>query len=337
MKILWLYKYASNYNFDHWFHMDWVYAIQKEGHECLAYGPDLDVEYSDCIVAKYDPNLTMKELKDKFDFDIVVMSTQSRMFNNYRPPLVPPAGPEVKEDCWLPSDFNEFDVPKVCLDEDSHYETNNNWFKEAGVSLVLQRHYSNVRRFYDIGNQGIKCLWLPMSVDPDIFKPDPDIVRIPKLCMASSVSHEIYVWRKKLVDTLVPKGLMESQAEQRKVGMDYVQCLKSYVGHGNCSSIFDITPAKIFEIMSSGSVLFTDNTNKYGLSHLFPKEAYVTYERDCSDMVEKAQLIINNDDLRKRVTEAGRKCILERHTHSIRINEMVDIFNKEFFSKRVTE
>jgi len=328
MRILWLYNYAGGYNFDHWFHMDWVAHLRKAKHACFAYGPRLEEKYKSATILTYNPSVTMQDIHNLFPFDVVIMSTKSRMFNNYRPPLVPPAAEERRDGPWLPSDFNSWKCPKVVLEEDYHYETNNDWYKEVGVNLVLQRHVSSVQRFKNNGDQGIKCFWLPLSVDAEVFKPDGR-PRIKQVCVAASVVHEIYKWRKMVIDHLAPVGLLANHAEQRKVENAYVTCLQEYISHANCSSIYDITPAKMFEILASGSVLFTDNTDKYGLKELFPEGSYVTYERDGSNIISQARRIVTEPEWVKTIVAKGRKCIEERHTHAIRIKEMEEIFERE--------
>jgi len=327
VKILWLYKYDSAYNFDHWFHMDMVKAIRKEGHDCWAYGPKIDIGYASLALTSYNQFITMEDLHSSFQFDIAIVVTQSRMFSYYRPALVQPIQPERKEGCWLPKDFSTWPGKKVVLEEDYHYEDNNNWYQEMNIDLVLQRHYSNVDRFYSNDNQGIKCLWHPFSVDESIFKPSNQ-ERIQKLCLVGSSVERIYPLRVKTDKILKPQGLLDHPG--RLLDGEYVKCLQSYVGHLSCSSIFNITPAKMFEIMSSGSVLLTEEGEEYGLKELFPKDCYVTYKRDGSDLLDRATKILNDRQWREDLTKRGRECILEKHTHSKRITQMVNIFKKEF-------
>jgi len=326
MKFLFLYKFDPNYHFDKYFHLDLVKHYTKAGHKSMCYGPKIHEAYPEECIQEFNPNTTLTELYEKFPFDVVICLTQSRMFDYYRPVKVIPIQPEKKEGCWLPKDFQVWVGRKVVLEEDYHYEDNNDWYKEMGINLVLQRHYSNVKRFYDNDNKGIKCIWHPFSVDEEIFKPIYQ-ERINKFCMIGSVVKHIYPLRTKIIEELKPLSLLDYPG--RKFDQDYIDCLQSYIGHVSCSSIFNITPAKMFEIMASGSVLFTDK-NDYGLEYLFPKDSYITYKPDCSDLKEKVTYLLNNPLDIKNLTNKARKCILERHTHKIRINEMVDIIEKEF-------
>lgn len=330
MNFLYIYRFDPSYHFDRFFHTDVVPFFEKAGHKCMAYGYRLHEAYDESIVIQpYQKETTLKELHEKFPFDVILTGTKSRMFMSYRPPLVPPPNVEIRRGCLLPPDFQNWQGIKIDLIEDYHYENDNTWYQEMKYSLILQRHYSNVQRFYDNDNKGIKCLFYPFSVDIELFKPDDKIERINKLCMASSVVHEIYAWRKMQIEKLVPLGLMEDCQEQKKVGNSYIQCLKNYIGHGCCSSIFDINPAKMWEIQASGSLLFTDDNPKCGMYEIFNKDTFVTYKRDGSDMIDKARWVINNPQEVQRMVNQARENIVKNHSHEVRIKQLVDIINKE--------
>lgn len=329
MKFLYIYRYCPEYHFDKFLHTDVVPFFEKAGHKCMAYGHDLHLTYDDSIVLQpYQKETTLSELYEKYPFDVILTGTKSRCFENYRPPLVPPPAEEIREECLLPSDFKEWKGIKIDLIEDYHYETDNEWYKEMNFQMVLQRHPANVDRFYKNDAQGIKCNAFPFSVDVELFKSDNQ-KRINKLAISASVVHEIYVWRKMLLDKLVPLGLMEDFKEQRKVGNDYLKCLKEYISHGNCSSIYDILPAKCFEILASGSILFTDDNPKCGMYEIFDKDIFVTYKRDGSDIIDKANYILNNPEEMKEKAVKARQHILENHNHQTRIQELVNLIRKE--------
>ena len=89
--------------------------------------------------------------------------------------------------------------------------------------------------------------------------------------------------------------------------------------------------AKNFEIMSSGGLLFTNNF--VGIKKLFPKKAYCSYENDFSDVQKKAKYILTNPQYVLDTIEYGLEYIKKRHTHLIRINQLLDII--ENLNKKV--
>jgi len=327
MKILYLYQYIPSYHFDHYLHTDEAIAWGKvSGVETRGYGLNLEQGYPEFAIP-YNKNKTFEDIKKEFDFDIIICGTKDRCFEYYCPPYFGKG--EIRKGCWLPNDFSIWNkTPKICFDEDYHYEDNDDWFFENNIDLIVQRHFSNVER----GNnrKQIKHVWLPFSVDTSIFNPDSNIKRVEKLCCAATLSGTFYIHRKKVCDILQPTHLLVNLGNEGKVNNIYPSILQKYISHINCSGLKDITAAKIFEITASGSVLFTNESEKYGIQYLFPKDSYCTYREDYSDVIDKARMIVQDKDYRKETTDKALKCILERHTHEIRTQELLTIIKEEF-------
>jgi len=321
IKILWLYQYMEDVNYDHWFHIDFAKAITNHKKiDLKCYGLNMERKYSE-ISLKYNPKKLFSDIKKEFDFDIIISNTKSRMFTYYCPPVL---GHEERRNCWLPKDFSTWNkTPKISLEEDYHYELSDSWYVENNVNLILQRHYSQSQR-----KENIKKIWYPFSVDNKVFHPTNQH-RIRKLCNIASSSSNCYPHRFKLIKILEPNGLLYNASRQIE-NNEYLEWLQRYVAYICCDSIYHITPAKMFEIMASGGLLFTNNSTKYGLQELFPKNCYLTYEENYSNVLKKVQLILNKKDIIDKIVENSIKCIEERHTNEIRINELLKIIRDEF-------
>ena len=333
IKILWLYRYAENFNFDHFLHMDFANAISKHPEiELKTYGLGLEKTYPELQLTLYDKKLKMTDLKTMFDFDVVIANTKSRMFENYMPPRryndldYADLNAEIRENCWLPSDFRELEAYKIMLEEDYHWEDNDSWYRSNRFSLILQRHYSQ-----SIRSSHVKTLWFPFSVDTSVFKPDPSIVRNKKIGFIGCDVKDCYPLRALSTNILKPLGYLDKIGDfQIKIkDDDYVNYLKKYSSFLNGSSKVNVSSAKMFEIMASGALLFTNNSDiDYGLEKLFPKDCYCTYEENLSDLISKAKIIIENENYVKKTTEKALQCINEKHSHQIRIAELIDIIKK---------
>ena len=165
--------------------------------------------------------------------------------------------------------------------------------------------------------------WLPFSVDTNVFK-STDQNRINKICFSGSMTGP-YPDRIFATGKLKPLGLIDVFSNKEKIGNNYVECLRQYVSHLSGASSVDITAAKNFEIMSSGSVLFTNNFT--GLKDLFPDNLYVEWNED--NIVDKANYIINNPQEMKIKARDGMLYIREHHTHEKRIEQMLEIIKKD--------
>jgi spore maturation protein CgeB len=311
MKILWLYSYSSNYNLDKWFHLELVRWMKANGYDIQAYGPGLEREYRDIAPFRYNPYISWDEVVKTTGADVAILNTKSRQFHYYSPHT------KIYTGCYLNPGFETSTIiPKVVIEEDDHYETDGIWYQKNGINLVLQRHYSQAQR-----NWGVKTLWYPFSVDEQIFAPST-VYRNNRICFAGHMT-DPYPCRRVVCENLSKKNLIDVFQNREKVDMQYVLCLQQYVAHLSTPSIYDISAAKNFEIMSSGSVLFTPRFS--GIDKLFPKDAYCEINIDGSDCVEKATRIINDEEYRKITAERGRQCILENHTNSIRTKELINI------------
>lgn len=314
MKILWLYRYSAQYDYDNWLHLKFVEVLKRyPGIEVLVYGPEIHVGYPHLTTLPYNSALTIDDIKKHFDFDAIICNTKSRMFLDYNPH--PPN--KYARGQWLPKGFENCSSPKLVIEEDYHYETDDKWYQDNKIDLILQRHLSQSLR-----QNIVPMKWFPFSVDTSVFCPAPD-VRLNKICFAGSTSKDVYRYRYFACEKLKHAGLIDVFASGQKTGYLYINCLRRYISHLCCSSIYKISPAKMFEIIASGSALFTNPNDDLEL--LFPGHAYYTYKPDHSDVVTVAKDIINNSAKRIDIVKRGLNIINEKHSHNIRIGELLNI------------
>lgn len=312
MKILIIYKYLANHNHDEYLHLDFAKSFEKYGHEINFYGPDVEHLYPENCKIKYKENIFINDIKKVFDYDAIICLTKSRMFLEYSPPT---RGNYMKG-CILPLGLHRENCPKIVLEEDYHYEINDDWYFEKGFNAIFQRHLTNVK------DGKVKNYWVPFSVDVDKFKYNLNN-RINKICFAGSISPP-YPDRIYACAELNNNKLIDIFSSRQKVGDSYVECLQKYIAHLSGSSSYMICCAKNFEIMSCGSLLFTNNFP--GLSFLFPKDTYKIWNEH--NLIDEARFILNNPEYVKETTKKALTTILEKHTHEIRISEIIKLMKE---------
>ena len=327
MKILWLYSYKPDYDFDNWLHMRFVEYMHKYSElKVVAYGPDLHISSPEVTPIRYNPSIDINTLDKEFHFDAIICNTKSRMFEYYNPHNNTSSG------MWLPKDFSKTKIPKIEIQEDAHYELDGKWYKEMNFDLILQRHYES-----SLKDWGIITKWFPFSVDTKTFC-DGHYERINKVCMAGSVN-SAYPERQLACNILNKHQLIEIYSGKQMIGPKYIQCLKQYVCHLSGSSRYHITPAKMFEIMASGSVLLTNEEKDLPL--LFDEGSYATYDDKIGSNEEKlvilANKILTDGHFRRNITEKAVKCIKERHSHDIRIKQLMKIIEYLPTCKNLTD
>ena len=275
------------------------------------YGLGIHSLYPHYTPIPYRPEISFKQIVDLIQPHVIIIAQKSRMFSDYSV-----KGKDNKT--WLPEDFKDVKVPKIVIEEDYHYEENDDWYKENNIKLILQRHYSQSLR-----QNAIPMMWFPFSIDDTIFRPIISAAKINKICFTGTISTNVYKYRYKAIKILSKNGLIDVFSGKEKIFDDYIKNLQEYRAHLSCGSIYDTTPAKCVEIIASGSLLFT---NRFiGIEHLLPANCYCGYDNDLSDVLDKAKMIINNNDYVREVNNSAYEHVSLHHTHYVRANQLIAI------------
>ena len=318
MKILWLYRYTPHRHYNHWFHTDFARVISEDPNIALKfYGWDMQKreDWADLLLMPYNERLTMSDLKKEFDYNVVILDCYNRAYTSVALTRM-----------WLPPDFKDINVPKIVIEGDYHNQKDPKWYLNLNIDLIIHRHYSNVIRAKE--DLSIQSIWLPCSIDNNIFKSNSDIQRVNKFCFAGEGTSGVYEYRRRASKILKLNNMLVTMSLIREE--EYIKCLQSYISHVSCSSVFDLDIAKSFEIMSSGSVLYTDKCDANGFKELFPENSYCTYKRNFSDLLKNAEKIMNEPEYRKHLITNAMKCIAEKHTHQIRAEQLIETITKIF-------
>jgi len=317
MRILWLDHPARVRRYDTWLHTDFALELKKHVDALYFYAPEMQEKLPEHTPIAFDKDLSMKGVVEALKIDVIIMDTRGACYYNYFPKTIYPLRDE--GECWLPKDFHNINKLKICIEEDYQYEYSDKWYQDLGVSVLLQKHYSqSIRKMH------LPVRFFPFSVDTDIFKPTGER-RVNKIGFAGTILDGIYIYRMKAIYELEKHGYMNTQKVE---GEPYVRYLTEYVSHLSCGSRYSLTPAKTFEIMASGSVLLT---NRFmGIEEVLDNGSYVDYKNDVSDIREKAEKILNDKDFVKETLIKAQSCIQRRHSHHVRIKELLDIINEYY-------
>ena len=237
MNILWFDHAPRVGRYDKWLYLEFAKKLNTDGNKVFFYAPAMHEKEPDYTPIPYHNTITLEDLVTRLNIDIVIVNTKSAMHENYFPKTVYPERTDEGK-CWLPRDFAIYDIPKICIEEDYHYEYTDKWYEDMGFKVLLQRHYSQyLRKMY------VPVKFFPFSVDTDVFKPDVR-QRTPKVAMAGVNTTSVYPYRQLAMDTLYEDNLIDVFVAKQKVGGDYVDCLKQYMVCLSGGSRYQITPAK---------------------------------------------------------------------------------------------
>jgi len=255
---------------------------------------------------KFDEKITLQDLCNHFTPDIIIIPL-------YAPkPIM----------CLIPKKISKLSIPVVIIEED-HYTKERDpenilqWYKDIDVNLVIRRHFYTEK--YDF-----KSVWLPFCASDKEFFPDKFIERKNIIGFAGSYENNPdYEIRKLALKTLGNTNLIEKP--YGKVMDRYSYYLRQFKSMLTCAGGTIHTPmAKFFEIGLSGTAVLTNSMYEDKL--LFgDKQCYFEYKDDCSDLIELAKFILNED-----VSEVVNNCtkiIKEKHTDDKRLIELVNILS----------
>lgn len=211
------------------------------------------------------------------------------------------------------SGYKRINIPTVFYAIDSHLTLNfhRNIISDFDFVFAAQKDY-----IPELKEEKKEVYWLPHACDPNIHKR----YESPKLFDIGFIGSmdSRYVERVRLLKILSEKhdviainikfNNMSKIYSQSKIGFN-----KSLKGDLNM---------RVFEIMSSGTMLLTDKINN-GLNDLFEdKKHLVTYENE-EELDELVQYYLENEDEREKIAREGQKEVHEKHTYRHRAEQIL--------------
>jgi len=221
--------------------------------------------------------------------------------------------------------FKKFKCLKVMVAVDFHKilrRQDFSFYDSNDFDVVFQRGYFESIDMWPM-------VWLPFSADNSIFNPKWDKWddRIKQIAFAGSYKGKVYETRRRAINHL--RGLLYNTNDNIIDELSHITktthyslFLQKYISYLNgADPMVQYTPyAKIFETIASGGLLFTSFFN--GSDVLFPKDSFIEYKEDCSDVVKKHSYIINNIDMMKEMAMKAYSHYFENHTDDKRLHEL---------------
>lgn len=283
----------------------------------FVYGPDTETLVESVPVA-YSKKLRFRDIRDKIKPDVVLMYHVNNVMS------------------WLPRDFKEVQVPKVMIECDWWYikPRLRRWYKEHGVDFLIQRG------MVDDQGTGLRSTWLPFSADEnDFVKHQSRRLAKRKMLLGfigrgsdKRIEGQAYHNRSKMIAALDRYSLLKTKGV---VGHSrYPIELSKFVAYFSDCGRLNSPPGKVFEIMASGSLLYTDDFA--GRERLFGKEEVCKFWTSEKDVVEKARVILNSNvsDL-QRVVDRAVDIVNQKHLHKHRVVELEHILISYLENKKV--
>lgn len=159
--------------------------------------------------------------------------------------------------------------------------------------------------------------WLPLAADPEIHKKH-DITKKYDISFVGRYSPGV---RNNLLETI------KSNFDNVYIGQKFFDEMAKTFSASRIifnRSIKNDINMRVFEAMSTGSLLVTNDLSDNGMSDLFKDgEELVQYSSE-ADLLNKLKFYLKDKDKREKIAKNGRKCIIESHTYSDRMKVLLN-------------
>lgn len=217
---------------------------------------------------------------------------------------------------YLPKNLRAIACPKACylIDTHLHLDWHVQWAQNFDIVFLAQREY--VPEFQAKGCRNVH--WLPLACDPEIHS-------------RRSMQKKFDVG---FVGSIFP-GTRRAQLLQKlcekRFYVHVQRCFWDEMAHvfsesrivfNNCAR--NDLNMRVFEAMSTGSFLLTDEARNSGLDELFVDGEDLGVYRD-EELVEKARYYLIHEEEREHVASRGQAMVHQAHTYEHRCEALLQV------------
>ncbi|WP_188055571.1 glycosyltransferase family protein [Oryzomonas rubra] len=213
-----------------------------------------------------------------------------------------------------PRNLDKLACPKVCYLIDSHLnlEMHLKWAQQFDRVFIAQREYLPAFR-----EKGCQVHWLPLACDPGIHRSHP----LNKSIEIGFVGGVFQGSRR--------AELLKMLSEHLTV--HYERCFWEDMARVFSASKIVFNEAvrndlnmRIFEVMSTGSLLLTDLAKNSGQDILFRDGEDCAVYRD-NEIVDVARFYLENQALREQIAARGQRLVHNAHTYGHRVEDLLSV------------
>jgi len=207
--------------------------------------------------------------------------------------------------------MNAYKSIKVALKYFDHIFTNS---PQAWKKLWSKENFKNVHI-------------IPLSANGDKFK-DYNQEKDIDILLTGNVTGKIYPIRRKMLELFRDhKGFQHVRPKQKplKIGVNYSKLLNKAKISCSCTSMYNFTVAKSFEIPASMSALLSDLTADMRDLGFKDEENMIRFD---NNVKEKVEHYLKNPDKLKVLTTNGYNLVHENHTTEIRARKFLQYLEK---------
>lgn len=172
-------------------------------------------------------------------------------------------------------------------------------------------------------DMGLPVLWVPLACDPWIHQ-DYQVERDLDIAFVGHL-YEDDEWRTTITQKLVDRGFKENkifigEASKEAMGRIYSRA-KIVINHTVRNNKQDIN-MRVFEAMSCGAYLLTQNLDHNDMDRVIPKDLYSSYGTE-GEMFGLIQKILDDYDNYSKIAKAGKAFVRTHHTYTQHLKSLL--------------
>ena len=215
---------------------------------------------------------------------------------------------------YNPLNLEVLRCPKVCYLIDSHLNLpmHLDWAKHFDMVFIAQREY-----LYDFRKLGMKAHWLPLGCDPEVHCR----VETPKIHSVGFVGGVQAGSRR---EALLTKLSSQIPVHYERCFWDDMARLFSESKIVFNEAVRNDLNMRVFEVMSTGTLLLTDMARNSGQDELFRDGEDCAIYCDTA-VTDVARFYLDNEELREQIADRGRRLAHNAHTYSHRMEDLLAV------------
>lgn len=215
---------------------------------------------------------------------------------------------------YFPLNLDKLPCPKVCYLIDSHLNLpmHLELAKQFDIVFIAQREYLD-----EFHRQGTRVHWLPLACDPEVHCRYDE----PKV---HSVGFVGGIMRGSRREALLNRLSSQIPVHYERCFWDEMARLFSLSKVVFNEAVRNDLNMRVFEAMSTGSLLLTDIAKNSGQDELFRDgEDYAVY-RD-NNLCDVARFYLDNEELREQIALRGQRQVHNAHTYGHRVDDLIAV------------
>lgn len=207
--------------------------------------------------------------------------------------------------------------PSVYWVVDTHMDYDWRLRKARTFNFVFAAQKDGAHRLRQDGIDN--AAWLPLACDPEINKKN-DTAKEYDLSFVGNISHS-----KKRADYI---NFLKNKLKNKNIFIGQASPEQAAVIYAKSRLVFNISVKddinmRVFEVLSCGRPLLTNDLKNNGQDELFgDKPPFLTYRSKC-DLLRKINYYLAHEDEGESIAKIGYAEVISKHTYAHRMKEMI--------------